>query len=249
MIRRYTTCRIHTGLELYAPYRAKEDGPWMIGYGSKRIGRSAVTPFLRCTRKQIESQLERDLEDFVFVLQDLIFMPLNEKKKGAVLSYAYSVGITVFKDCRLLHLINSGASKTEIIKEWSPFIRKEYLYNQKLTDRRRSELDLYLQPDTDVPLLVEHKCKLPKCLLTIAENFNGSPQQVKAIEFLEEHLLRLNPNNEIVDEFFRLWNQRPKSTGSRALYSEDDLETLEALRYASSLIPQELDQVLDNQVP
>jgi GH24 family phage-related lysozyme (muramidase) len=235
-------------MERYAPYRAKEDGPWFIGYGSKRIGRSAVTPFIRCNRKEIEKQLERDLEEFVFILQDLIFFPLNEKKKAAVLSYAYSIGITKFKDCRLLSLINSNADRTEIIKEWSPFINKELLWNTKLTDRRRSELDLYLQPDTDVPLLVEHQCKLPKCLLNIAENFNGSPQQVKAIEFLEEHLLRLDPKHEIIDEFFRLWNQRPKATGSRSLYSEDDLETLEVLRYASSLIPQELDQ-LDNQVP
>jgi len=96
---------------------------------------------------------------------------------------------------------------------------------------------------------VQHKCKLPKCLLNIAENFNGSPQQVNAIEFLEDQLLRWDPKNEVVDEFFRLWNQRPKATGSASLYSQDDLENLEALRYASSLIPQELDQSLDNQVP
>jgi GH24 family phage-related lysozyme (muramidase) len=235
-------------MERYAPYRAKEDGPWFIGYGSKRVGRGAVTPFTRCNRKEVEKQLERDLEDFVFILQDLIFFPLNEKKKAAILSYAYSIGITKFKDCRLLSLINSNADRTEIIKEWSPFINKELLWNTKLTDRRRSELDLYLQPDNDVPLLVEHHCKLPKCLLNVAENFNGSPQQVKAIEFLEEHLLRLDPKCEIIDEFFRLWNQRPKATGSRSLYSEDDLEMLEVLRYASSLIPQESDQ-LNNQVP
>jgi len=236
-------------MEQYSPYRAKEDGPWMIGYGSKRFGRSAVTPFLRCTRKEIEIQLEKDLEEFVFILQDLIFMPLTEKKKGAILSYAYSIGITKFKDCRLLQLINSGADRTEIIKEWSPYINKECLRNQRLLERRRSELDVYLQPDTDVPLLVKHDCKLPKCLLNIAENFNGSPAQVKAIEFLEEHLLRLDPTHAIIDEFFRLWNQRPKSTGSRSLYSEDDLDNLEALRFASSLIPLELDQSLDNQVP
>ena len=236
-------------MEQYAPYRAKEDGPWMIGYGSKRFGRSAVTPFLRCTRKQVEAQLERDLEEFVFILQDLIFLPLNEKKKGAILSYAYSIGITQFKDCRLLELINSGADRTEIIKEWSPFIRKDTLWNQRLVDRRRSELDLYLQPDNDVPLLVDHRCKLPKCLLNIAENFNGSPQQVKAIEFLEERILKWDPSNEVIDEFFRLWFQKPRSTGSRSLYSEDDLEDLETLRYASSLIPQELDQLLNNQVP
>ena len=245
LVRRYTPCRIHVGFEEYTSYKAtEEDGPWLVGYGSKKVGRQTVTPFTKVTRKQIEEQLKSDLELFSEYVADLVYMPLNEKKRGAVLSYAQSVGLTYFKESKLLELINTRASKTEIIKEWSPFLRRNYQSNLVLVDRRRSELDLYLQSDEDVPLLVEHLCVLPQCLLNIAENYTGSVEQVKAIEYLESALFQLDPGGEIVTEFFRLWNERPRATGSRSSFLETDLKDLEPLRYASSLIPQESEKYL-----
>ena len=140
LVRRYTSCRIHVGFEEYTSYKStKEDGPWLIGYGSKKIGRQTVTPFTKVTRREIDEQLKKDLEIFSEYVADLIYMPLNEKKRGAVLSYAESVGLVYFKECRLLELIKGNASKTEIIKEWSPFMRKNYQSNTNLRDRRRSE--------------------------------------------------------------------------------------------------------------
>ncbi len=244
-MRRYTPCRIHVGFEEYTSYKAtKEDGPWLIGYGSKKIGRQTVTPFTKVYRHQIDEQLKKDLELFSEYVADLVYMPLNEKKRGAVLSYAESVGITYFKECKLLELINSNASKQEIIKEWSPFMRRNYQADPTLRDRRRAELDLYLQSDTEVPLLIEHQCVLPQCLLNIAANYNGTLEQVKAIEYLESELLRLNPGGEIISKFFTLWNEQPKATGSRSSFLEADLKDLEPLRYASSLIPEQREKYL-----
>lgn len=244
-MRRYTPCRIHVGFEEYTSYKAtKEDGPWLIGYGSKKIGRQTVTPFTKVYRHQIDEQLKKDLELFSEYVADLVYMPLNEKKRGAVLSYAESVGITYFKECKLLELINSNASKQEIIKEWSPFMRRNYQADPTLRDRRRAELDLYLQSDIEVPLLIEHQCVLPQCLLNIAANYNGTLEQVKAIEYLESELLRLNPGGEIISKFFTLWNEQPKATGSRSSFLEADLKDLEPLRYASSLIPEQREKYL-----
>ena len=244
-MRRYSPCRIHVGLEEYTSYKAnKEDGPWLIGYGSKKIGRQTVTPFTKVTRREIDQQLKKDLEVLSEYVADLIYMPLNEKKRGAVLSYAESIGLISFKECKLLELINNNASKTEIIKEWSPFMRKNYQSNTNLRDRRRSELDLYLQSDVEAPLLVEHKCLMPQCLLDIAENYKRTPQQVKAIEYLEQELSLLDPERKIVSNFFKLWNEQPRATGSRSSFLEADLKDLEHLRYASSLIPEEKEKYL-----
>jgi GH24 family phage-related lysozyme (muramidase) len=245
LVRRYTPCRIHLGFEEYTSYKAtEEDGPWLIGYGSKKIGRHTVTCFTKATRKEVDEQLKKDLEHFSEYVSDLVYMPLNEKKKGAVLSYAQSVGLPYFKDCKLLSLINSNASRNEIIKEWSPFMRRNYQSNDTLRDRRRSELDLYLQSDVEVPLLVEHHCVLPQCLLNLPSNYNGSPQQVEAVEYLENKLLELDPGGEIVDKFFELWNAPPLATGSREAFPEASLKDLEPLRYASSLIPQQTEKYL-----
>jgi len=240
LVRKYTPCRIHVGFEEYASYKFhKEEGPWLIGYGSLRLKGRGILPFTRASREQVENQLWEDLETFSTRVEDVVYMPLNEKKKAAVLSYAQSIGIIQFKDCKLLELINSRASKTAIIKEWSPFIKKNYLSNPRLVERRRAELDLYLQSDKEVPLLVEHKCRAPRCLLNIATSFNGSPQQVKAIEFLEKELMKADPNGKVIDKFFTMWTEPYHCTGSRSAFPEADLKDLETLRYASSLIPLE----------
>jgi len=85
---------------------------------------------------------------------------------------------------------------------------------------------------------------LPQCLLNIAANYNGTVEQVKAIEYLETELLRLDPGGEIISKFFTLWNERPHATGSRSSFLEADLKDLEPLRYASSLIPEESEKYL-----
>jgi len=245
LVRRYTPCRIHVGFEEYTSYKAtKEDGPWLIGYGSKKIGRQTVTPFTKVTRREIDEQLKEDLEVFSEYVADLVYMPLNEKKRGAVLSYAESVGLSYFKECKLLELINGNASREEIIKEWSPFMRRNYQSDPVLRDRRRSELDLYLQSDVEVPLLVEHNCIAPQCLLNIAENYKGTVEQIRAIEYLEEELWRSDPGGTIISNFFTMWNEKPRATGSRSSFLEADLKDLETLRYASSLIPEEKEKYL-----
>lgn len=239
-MRRYTPCRVHTGFEEYTSYRPnKHEQLWLIGYGSLRLKGKGINAYTLASREDIDIQLKEDLQIFARYVDKLICMPLNEKKKAAVLSYAQSIGILQFKECELLGLINRGAKRSDIIREWSPFIKKNYFSNPGLVTRRRAELDVFLQPDKDVPLLVEHKCKLPSCLLNLTTTFNGSPQQVKAIEYLEKELLKADPGGKIIDKFFTMWRERPVCTGSRSEFLEADLKDLETLRYASSLIPAE----------
>lgn len=215
LIKRHTAPRIDIGLGIYAPYRDPWDGSFRIGYGSLRIKGKTLAPSDRGTRGDIEKQLVEDLKEFSQLVEQYVYVPLNENRKAAVLSFAHHVGIESFKRCRLLELINSHASKQEIIREWSPFINTiwksggDYVIN-----RRRVELDTYLAPDKEIPTLVPHKCHVKYCLLNLPETYNGSPTQVKAIEYLEKKLTDLDPSGEILRRFFRYWNERPSALAS-----------------------------------
>ena len=104
----------------------------------------------RATEKEVDEQLNMDLQMLSHKLSKIIFWPLNPKKKAAVISYAFSNGFIPFKNSQLLELINSGCHKKKLIREWSPFINKAWLNKSDLViDQRRSELNLFLAPDKE----------------------------------------------------------------------------------------------------
>ena len=214
LIRFYTPARTNCGFGRFAAYKT-EHGEWRIGYGSKRLGKSWVGMFSRATQNEIDLQLAVDLKDFCSKLASYVIMPLNPKKQAAIVSYAHSVGLAVFKDSALLELINKRANKNAIIREWSPFINPAYRYAAPfLKDRRRVELNMYLAPDATVPLFTEHKCVLKSCLLNIGESYMGTPNQIKAIEYLERKILEWDPTGETIRRFFRYWSQEQGGLGS-----------------------------------
>jgi hypothetical protein len=65
-----------------------------------------------------------------------------------------------------------------------------------------------------MPLFIEHKCPLKYCLLNIADNYKGTPNQIKAIEYLERKVQDWDPTEEVVRRFFRYWNQDQGGLGS-----------------------------------
>lgn len=213
LIEFYTQPRTQLGFDRFAGYK-DEYGEWLIGYGSRKLGKSNVWCFTRASRKEIHDQLIRDLEVFAKLVEHYVVMPLNEKKRAAVLSYAHSIGLAAFKECRLLELINSRASKTRIIKEWSPYINRKDLHPEHLRNRRRAELNTFLAPDKTVPLFVEHKCPLKFCLLNIGETYVGTPNQVKAIEYFEKKVAAWDQDGEVMRRFWRYWSQPQGQTGS-----------------------------------
>jgi len=215
LIKRFTAPRTHTGFGRFASYKSAS-GEWLIGYGSKKLGKSYVGAFTRGEEKQILKQLVVDLEAFADKVNHYVQVNLTANKKGAVLSYAHSVGLIQFKESRLLELINGRASRAEIIREWSPFINKKDLYPEILRNRRRAELNAYISPDKDVPLMMKHRCKMNQCLLNIGESFNGAPNQIRAIEYLEKKILEWDPSGETIRRFFRYWNEKPGGVGSES---------------------------------
>jgi len=215
LIKRYTEPRIFLDVNRYASYRDYGESTWRIGYGSKRIGKHIVGRSETATTAEIEKQLIEDLKDFSKVVNSYVFVPLNSNKKGALLSFAHSIGIYSFKESRLLHLINSLSSKAEIIREWSPYINQIWICGgERLVNRRRAELDLFYAADKEIPTQLPHKCKLDYCLLNLAETFNGASNQIKAIEYLESKIKDWDPDGKSLRYFFRLWNQKPAGLSS-----------------------------------
>ena len=215
LIKRYTEPRTSIGLGKYASYKDYGEEHWRIGYGSKKLGKKWVGYFEKATKEQIDKQLVEDLKEFSKLVEQYVFVPLNDNRKAAVLSFAHSLGIASFKECRLLELINSLAPKKEIIREWSPYINCIWRSGgDKMVNRRRVELDTYLAPDAEIPTLMPHKCETQICLLNLAETFNGSPTQIRAIEYLEKKIVAWDPSGQVIRRFFRYWNETPSGLAS-----------------------------------
>ena len=157
LISYYATARTFTGFGLYASYKDRGESIWRIGFNSSEIRGKVISGTTKATEEEIYEQLKLDLEKLSYKIARLIFWPLNKKKKAAILSYAFSIGFPAFKTDKLLDIVNKGNKRKEIIKFWSPFINKDWMYKgERFIDQRRSELDLFLAADKEVPTLIKH---------------------------------------------------------------------------------------------
>ena len=215
LTKKYTIPRTYLGMGKYAAYKDFGEDLWKIGYGSEVINEHYLNANDRASQEEIDKQFYIDLKNFSKKAENYIFVNLNKNKRAAILSFAHSIGLTSFKSCRLLELINSFATKNKIIKEWSPYINRIWMSGGDLmASRRRSELDMYFAADKEIPTFYRHTCHAKVCLLNIAETYNGSATQVKGIEYLEKKLKELDPSGEILRKFFRYWNSTPSGLGS-----------------------------------
>ena len=215
LTKKYTIPRTYLGMGSYAAYKDFGENIWKIGYGSEIINDHLLSSTDKASQEEIDKQFCEDLKIFSNEVQKYIFVSLNTNKKAALLSFAHSLGICSFKSCKLLDLINSYASKTKIIKEWSPYINSIWRSGGDLmTSRRRLELDTYFAPDKEIPTFYRHKCHSKVCLLNIAETYNGSANQIKGIEYLEKKLKEFDPSGDTLRQFFRYWNKTPGGLGS-----------------------------------
>ena len=215
LTKKYTIPRTYLGMGKYAAYKDFGEDLWKIGYGSEVINEHYLNANDRASQEEIDKQFYIDLKNFSKKAENYIFVNLNKNKRAAILSFAHSIGLTSFKSCRLLELINSYATKNKIIKEWSPYINRIWMSGGDLmASRRRSELDMYFAADKEIPTFYRHTCHAEVCLLNIAETYNGSATQVKGIEYLEKKLKELDPSGEILRQFFRYWNSTPSGLGS-----------------------------------
>ena len=186
VIRMYSTPHTAVGMGMYAAYKNFGESIWRIGYESKTLKGRAIGARDKVLQEEIEEQLIEDLKIFSQQVSQYVLVQTNKNRRAALLSFAHSLGLPAFKECRLLSLINNYAPKNEIIREWSPYMNRYWLAGgEAIRDRRRTELDLYFAADKEIPTLYPHKCKAKYCLLNLVETYKGTPEQIKAIEYLE----------------------------------------------------------------
>ena len=206
----------------FAAYKDYGEANWRIGYNSLKLGKRRVAYNEKAGREDIEKQLVEDLKEFSKEVSQYVYVPLNRHKKGAVLSFARSLGILGFKNSKLLELINSHASKKQIISEWSPYINRYWLCGgERMRDRRRAELNAFLSADKEIPTFTRHTCQTSICLLNLPETYNGAPNQIKAVEYLEKKIKEWDPTGHALRRFYRLWSQPPAGLGNQVRPGQD----------------------------
>ena len=114
-------------------------GVLTIGYGHTK----GVKPNQTITQKQADELLLSDLTEFERAVKSLVTVPVNDNQLGALVSFAYNVGIGALQKSTLLKKLNAkdyqGAAN-EFFR-WNKAGGKEL---KGLTLRRQAERELFL---------------------------------------------------------------------------------------------------------
>lgn len=127
------------GLELEA-YLCPAD-VWTIGYGHTGNVHEGQT----ITKQEADELLDQDLEVFRRGVRKAVTVDLNENQFGALVSFAYNVGIGSLQSSTLLKLLNAGdyAGAADQFLRWNKASGKVLT---GLTRRREAERAVFLTP-------------------------------------------------------------------------------------------------------
>lgn len=114
-------------------------GTLTIGYGHTGRG---VKPGMTITQAQAELLFDRDIAEASGAVERLVKVPLNDNQFGALVSFAYNVGVGNFQGSTLLKKLNAGnydAVPSELMK----WVKSKGKRMQGLVNRRASEAGLW----------------------------------------------------------------------------------------------------------
>ena len=97
------------------------------------------------TQETADRWLKIEVDQLQAKLKKIITVPLTDNQLTAITSLAYNIGFGAFKRSTLLRLLNAGASKEEVAKQflrWNKAGGKEV---KGLTNRRQAESNLFLK--------------------------------------------------------------------------------------------------------
>lgn len=114
---------------------------WTIGYGHTGNVHEGQT----ITKQEADELLDQDLEVFRRGVRKAVTVDLNENQFGALVSFAYNVGIGSLQSSTLLKLLNAGdyAGAADQFLRWNKASGKVLT---GLTRRREAERAVFLTP-------------------------------------------------------------------------------------------------------
>lgn len=119
-------------------------GVWTIGYGLTRYPNGQkVKEGDNISQEQANEYLKQTLQKFAQDVEDSIKSKVNNKQFSALVSFAYNVGITAFRESTLLKLVNKNPNDPNIKQEFMRWTYAKGKQVEGLRKRRELESNLY----------------------------------------------------------------------------------------------------------
>ena len=131
------------GLEL----KAYDDGVgvWTIGYGTTKYPNGIrVKKGDTCTLDQAKAYMQNDLKAFEQTVSSAVKVPINQNQFDALVSLAYNIGSTAFKNSTLVKRLNEGNYKAAA-NQFDVWVNAGGKRMQGLVNRRTTEKALFLK--------------------------------------------------------------------------------------------------------
>lgn len=140
LIRKYEGCKL-------APYLCPAGVP-TIGIGTTIYpdGKRVSLKDKAITKEQAEEFFQKDLEVRVKAVRALLSQEVDEGKLGALVSFAYNLGIGALGRSSLLKYVNAGEF-TRAADEFLKWIHSKGVVEPGLVSRRKAERDMFLGPN------------------------------------------------------------------------------------------------------
>jgi GH24 family phage-related lysozyme (muramidase) len=121
-------------------------GVWTIGWGHTTDKVFAVKPGQKIDQATAQRLFESDIKEAVDAVDAAVKVRLTGNQRGAVISFAFNVGVRAFRGSTLLKEINRGNLKavpTQLLR----WVNDNGKFVQGLMNRRRAEIALWNTPD------------------------------------------------------------------------------------------------------
>ena len=120
-------------------------GVWTIGYGTTKYPNGIrVKKGDTCTLEQAKSYMQHDLKKFEQTVNSAVNVPINQNQFDALVSLAYNIGSTAFKNSTLVKRLNEGNYKAAA-NQFNVWVNAGGKRMQGLVNRRAAERTLFLK--------------------------------------------------------------------------------------------------------
>jgi GH24 family phage-related lysozyme (muramidase) len=98
------------------------------------------------SQQEVLDLFNKDFKEVLNIVNTNIKVPLNKNQKLAMLSYAWNVGPTAFKNSQLVKRLNEGNYTGAAVLFPTSIVTSQGVFNQGLVNRRKLEQQLFSKP-------------------------------------------------------------------------------------------------------